>query len=215
MAKLPVRDNQWWFDKYQLPGTHQNSRYVIVSIEGRECPMVRSAVGSDGRPTYSFTFLNAEDRALWTSLRGQQVEAEVVHHGDDPPDLDLGCGDDDPLKASPVPPTQSTGQVPPITRTGSTNFDAYLFADGALTKGASTALDALRARYGFPSDVDVERLRARAWPRSIRRATPWAERSQQQPEPTARRTPGGSRHSGHRKQNRVCSARPHPTFSGA
>jgi hypothetical protein len=43
---------------------------------------------------------------------------------------------------------------------------AHLFLDAPLTDPARAALTALRARYGFPDDDAIARMRARAWPKA-------------------------------------------------
>jgi precorrin-8X/cobalt-precorrin-8 methylmutase len=144
MAKLTVRDNQWWFTTNPLPGSFEGCRYLVLSIEGRECPMVRSSDGRDGRPTYSFKFLNAQDRELWVSLSGQEVEAEVVQRSDEPPDLDLGFGDDEPLEVpSPPPKAVTRGLVTEISRSGVTHFDAYVFADWSANSAPKRGKDSI------------------------------------------------------------------------
>lgn len=45
-------------------------------------------------------------------------------------------------------------------------LDKHLFGKGPLDEEAKRGLAAVRSRFGFPSDGEVERLRARQWPRA-------------------------------------------------
>lgn len=152
MAKLRVRDNQWWFKASPLPGDYQTSGEIVLRIEGRDCRMVRAARGSDGRETYSFKFVTAGDRALWVSLRGQEVDAEVVSSGDASDALELGYGDDERLEESDEPeraaPGPSRDRSPAsagvrVTRSGPTDFDAYVFVDYSANSTPKRGKDSL------------------------------------------------------------------------
>jgi precorrin-8X/cobalt-precorrin-8 methylmutase len=119
-----VRDNQWWYGNSEHRPRVERCRFVVLSIGGRECPLIHSEVGRDGRPTHSFKFLNVADRDFWGALRGTQVDVEVVECGDEVPDLDQA----DEANQIANPGIQAL-EMSPVSRLRETHFDAYIFVD--------------------------------------------------------------------------------------
>ena len=63
-----ARDNQWWYSKSELREQVEKCVEIILCVNGRACRMRHAAPDKNGRPTHSFTFLDAEDRAYWRRL---------------------------------------------------------------------------------------------------------------------------------------------------
>lgn len=83
-----VRDNQWWYSQSVHRSRVENCGFVMLSIGGRECPLIHSDLGCDGRPTHSFKFVDPDDRAFWIALRGKEIDIEVVECRDQMQELD-------------------------------------------------------------------------------------------------------------------------------
>ena len=128
MALEIVRDNQWWFSQSVHRPRVENCGFVVLSIGGRECPLIHSQLGRDGRPTHSFSFLHPADRAFWIALRGSQVDIEIIECGDRTPEIDQA----DEVDQADQPSVPELLEVPPVSRSCETLFDAYIFVDWSL-----------------------------------------------------------------------------------
>jgi hypothetical protein len=134
-----VRDNQWWFSKSALRPHVENCAFLVLSVGGRDCPLVRSRLGSDGRPTYSFKFLNPADRAFWISLRGSEIEVEVIECRDQLPEIDQ-ADEMDQVDRRSVPHML---EAPTVSRSCETLFDAYIFADWSASSRPKQGKDSI------------------------------------------------------------------------
>lgn len=130
MPKIVIADNQWWYSKYPLGREVAECQYVVLNVGGRQCPMVHSELGKDGRPTHSFKFVNREDVALWRSLAGSEVEVAIDYAGPEDPPIDLAFGDDSAIEhVDSTVPVQHLRAETTVRRAGVTRFDAYVFVD--------------------------------------------------------------------------------------
>jgi hypothetical protein len=134
-----VRDNQWWYSQSVHRPRVETCGFVMLSIGGRECPLVHSELGCDGRPTHSFKFLNAADRAFWVALRGNQVDINVIECGDQLPELDQA----DEAEQADEPGTPQLLEMPIVCRGGDTLFDAYVFIDWSASSRPKTGADSV------------------------------------------------------------------------
>lgn len=75
-----VKDNQWWFSKSSLRSLVEQSSLIELQIGGRRCVLRRSAVGTDGRETFSFRFVRDDDLMYWRSLNGTSTLIEVINN---------------------------------------------------------------------------------------------------------------------------------------
>lgn len=74
-----VRDNQFWYNDCVFADVIRNRATITVRIDGLGTRTLRhSAVGTDGRPTPSFTFLTRADRDWWEQYRDQRVRVELI-----------------------------------------------------------------------------------------------------------------------------------------
>ena len=136
-----VQDNQWWYSQSVNRPRVESCGFVVLSIGGRECPLIHSELGRDGRPTHSFKFLNADDRAFWVALRGNQIDIEVVECGDQVPDLDQA--DEDEVDQIDEPGVPQLLEIPPVSRLTETLFDAYIFVDWSASSRPKTGADSI------------------------------------------------------------------------
>lgn len=139
MSLETVRDNQWWYNQSVHRPFVEHCGFIVLSIGGRECPLVHSEMGRDGRPTHSFKFLNSADRAFWVSLRGIQIDIEVIEAGDELPVLD---GADEADQTDDIG-TPEFFEMPPVSRQKETLFDAYLFIDWSASSRPKTGKDSI------------------------------------------------------------------------
>jgi len=139
MALEIACDNQWWFSRSVHRQRVENCVFAVLSIGGRECPLIHSELGRDGRPTHSFKFLNSADRDFWIELRGSQIDIEVVECGEQVPEIDQA--DEEDQKDQPSVPDLL--EAPPISRNSETLFDAYIFADWSASSRPKTGKDSI------------------------------------------------------------------------
>jgi len=161
MTTEKAKDNQWWYGTSQLRQVVDDARYVVLSIEGRECPLQHSRQGKDGRRTLSFTFMNPDDRVYWESLNRRMVTIELIECSDDPPDVDSAdcslANEADPLQAEwgamantvdwqPADPIQANV----VRRVASqpTLFDSYVFIDWSAASNGKVGPDSIWIAVG-------------------------------------------------------------------
>lgn len=138
MSLETVRDNQWWYSQSAHRTRVEQCGFVVLSIGGRECRLIHSELGSDGRPTHSFRFLNPSDRAFWIGLRGNEVDIEIIECGKEIPDIDLA----DEAELSDLPGPAQLVEVP-VSRNNNTLFDAYIFVDWSAASRPKTGKDSV------------------------------------------------------------------------
>jgi hypothetical protein len=134
-----VRDNQWWYTQSVHRQQVENCAFIVLSIGGRECPLSHSETGRDGRPTHSFKFLDPTDREFWVGLRANQVDIELIECGDQVPELNRADEDDHVDE----PGGQQLLEMPPVSRSSETLFDAYVFIDWSASSRPKIGADSI------------------------------------------------------------------------
>jgi len=143
MGRERVKDNQWWYSKSVHRPIVEHVTYVVLSIAGRECPMMHSNVGTNGKITRSFKFVRPRDREYWRKLRGEDVEIDVVDAGNEPPELDSAGDDVDCHEPDVSEVLGEPFEMSPIVRCGETLFDAYIFIDWSASSRPRTGRDSI------------------------------------------------------------------------
>ena len=134
-----VRDNQWWYSQSVHRPRVENCMFVVLSIGGRECPLIHSKLGCDGRATHSFRFLNPTDRTFWSGLRGNEIDIEVIECGEQIPDIHQA----DEVDLPDQPCAAELLEVSPVSRSTDTLFDAYIFVDWSAASRPKTGTDSI------------------------------------------------------------------------
>ncbi|WP_048063342.1 hypothetical protein [Methanococcoides burtonii] len=74
-----IRDNQLWYNDCNFFEMVENKATIEVNIEGLGIRTVtHSAIGKDGRPTFSYKLPSREDRKWWETHRGEFVKLELL-----------------------------------------------------------------------------------------------------------------------------------------
>ncbi|NLF71471.1 MAG: hypothetical protein GX575_20755 [Candidatus Anammoximicrobium sp.] len=155
MPTETVKDNQWWYSKSVHKPSVERAAYIVLSIAGRECPMMHSKLGRDGRVTPSFTFIRSADLQFWQALNGQDVDIDLVEASDRMPEVDCaGDSDESPEPVSldgPGDPFDTS----PIVCCGETLFDAYVFVDWSAASRPKRGRDSIWIAEG---SYDADRM---------------------------------------------------------
>jgi hypothetical protein len=139
MAIEQVRDNQWWYSQSVHRPRVESCRFVLLSIGGRECPLIHSELGRDGRTTHSFKFLSVADRTFWETLRGRSIDIELIECGDEVPEVDQADEDDLTEEVA----SEQKSEAHSVFRRSETLFDAYMFVDWSASSRAKTGTDSI------------------------------------------------------------------------
>jgi hypothetical protein len=167
-----VKDNQWWYSLSSLRPQVQGHGYIILSVGGRECAMIHSEVGRDGRPTYSYKFMSDADGDFWKSLEGTHTDIRVVQVSDLAPVVDLA--DDQPDVTTAIESSSTImGNRVPVEATNAvrlasvlnrpvdkkTLFDCYVFIDWSASSAPKRGPDSIwigTGSFGNTGDLMVD-----------------------------------------------------------